>query len=254
MCCRSTIYAVCWHRHPANNSPKPSMQTSQPMTPKPGSTTRDGNFDGVDFSRRNLSECTFDNCSFIGCNFRATELNYSHFIRCEFNDEAAAQPADFSQAHLREARFEHCNLTVVEFVRVQAYGLEMRHCHMQGSDFSNSDFRLPVDDSDLASLTVHSCNFSYGNLSNTYLAHCTLTENRMLEACLDYCDLSDADLSGSMLHNLSGRGMTLRGVDLRGAQFNTINAAQIDLTGVKIYTGQVADLLQPLGIEISADP
>ncbi|MEM7080456.1 MAG: pentapeptide repeat-containing protein [Pseudomonadota bacterium] len=219
-----------------------------------GTTVRDGVFDGSDFSRQNLSECTFDNCSFIGCSFRACELDYTHFTRCEFNDEAAQSPADFCQAHLREVRFNHCNLTVVEFIRAHAYGLELQHCHMQGCDLSHSDFRLPVGDSDLASLTMNHCNFSYGNLANTYLVGCALTDNRMLEACLDYCDLSDADLSGSTLHNLSGRGMTLTGVDLRGAQFNTINAARIDLSGVKIYTSQVADILSPLGIEISPDP
>jgi fluoroquinolone resistance protein len=224
------------------------------VTLAPETTVRDGVFDKEDFSHRELTDCTFDQCSFIGCNFRAADLSRSCFTRCSFNDDASEQPADFGQANLREAQFRHCNLTVVEFIRCKGYGLSFDHCQMQGADLTKSDFRLPVGSSDMAELRMANCNFSYGTLAETYLAHCCFEGSRMIEACFDYCDLTGADLSGTELHNISGVGLTLRKADLRGSTFNNLSPREIDLSDVKIYLSQVQDLLAPLGIKIEADP
>ena len=74
------------------------------------------------------------------------------------------------------------------------------------------------------------CNFSFGTLANNYLVGCTLSDSRLLEACFDYCDLSNANLTGSELHNIHGDQLVLAGADLR-ATFNNIDR-RIDLTGV----------------------
>ena len=76
----------------------------------------------------------------------------------------------------------------------------------------------------------------------------------MLEACFDYCDLTNADLSGSELHNVSATGVALRGVDLRGATFNNLNPRTIDLTDAKLYESQLRMLIDPLGLAIEPDP
>ena len=108
--------------------------------------------------------------------------------------------------------------------------------------------------SELTAFTMRSCNFAYGNLANTFLVGCTLRECRLLEACFDYCDLSNADLSGSELHNISAVGVSLAGADLRGASFNNINPRDIDLSDAKIYFSQLSMLLDPLGILVEDDP
>lgn len=222
--------------------------------PASGSAYEHIEFTGGDFSHQDLSDCTFAHCDFAACNFRAADLNSTTFSHCQFNDAGSEQPADFSQANLREASFSHCNLTVVDLVRCKGYDLTLKHCQLQGADLSNADFRLPVGDSALAALTMQSCNFSYGNLANTYLAFCTLSDCRLIEACFDYCDLHEADLSGSELHNISAVGVNITGADLRSCTFNNINPREIDLSGVRIYFSQLAALLDPLGVVVEDDP
>jgi fluoroquinolone resistance protein len=155
---------------------------------------------------------------------------------------------------LREASFDRCNLTIVQFTGCRGYGLRFNGCQMQGSDFAKSDFRLPVADADLVELVITDCNLSFANLAHNFLKEATLTNNRMLECCLDYCDLRDADLSGSELHGISSVGVSLAGADLRGADFSQLDPRQVDLTGTKIYQSQSFVLLDALGIILEADP
>jgi len=228
---------------------------STPQSPVSGQRYDNLDFSGEDFSGCELADCVFTQCRFAGTSFRAADLSRSEFERCQFNDEESELPADFSQAQLREVLFSRCNLTVVDFIRANAYELNFDQCQLQGADLSKADFRMPFGNiSGLNAFTMRGCNFSYGNLANTYLAGCTLSECRLLEACFDYCDLTDADLRGSELHNIAATGVTLEGADLRGATFNNINPREIDLTGVRIYYSQLSLLLEPLGIVIESDP
>ncbi len=94
------------------------------------------------------------------------------------------------------------------------------------------------------------CNFAYGDLSNTYLKGCALTDNRMIEALLDNACLEAVDFTGSDLSNIHGKGMSLVGADLRGAIFNNLNPRDIDLTGVRITLDQALWLIDPLGVVI----
>lgn len=211
------------------------------------------NFCGSDFSHADLSEREFDHCDFSGCSFRGADLQRSTFRHCQFNDSSSQTPADFSQAQLREAGFFNCNLTVVEFCKCTGYDLVFEHCQMQGADLSKSDFRLPIGATELASLNMRHCNFSFGTLANNYLVECTLSDSRLLEACFDYCDLSNANLTGSELHNIHGDQLVLAGADLRGATFNNIDPRRIDLTGVHLEPEQLPALLEPLGVVLHLD-
>lgn len=229
------------------------MRTSKP--PERGKYYDNLDFSGQDLCGAELCDCRFKDCRFAGTSFRAADLSRSEFEHCVFNDEQSEQPADFSQAQLRETRFARCNLTVVDFVRASGYALTFENCQLQGADLSKADFRMPFGKvSDLNAFTMQGCNFSYGNLANTHLAGCTLRECRLVEACFDYCDMTRADLSGSEMHNISAAGVALTGADLRGASFNNINPREIDLAGVKIYFSQLSLLLDPLGIVVEDDP
>jgi fluoroquinolone resistance protein len=224
------------------------------LTLSPATRYQDLDMVGADFSQQDLSDCEFMDCNFTAANFRACDLRRAVFTRCQFNNAASEQPADFSQANLREACFSQCNLTVVDFVRCRGYELIFENCQLQGADLSKSDFRLPIGNTELTALTMRNCNFSYGNLANNYLQGCIFTDCRMLEACFDYCDLTDADFQGSQLHNINAVGITLTGADLRGCSFNNVNPRDIDLHGVRIYHHQLADLLAPLGVIVEDDP
>lgn len=211
----------------------------------------DKDLSGLDFQQADLTNATFDNCTLSGTNFRSANLTGACFDRCHLFDPDENLAADFSFATLIEARFQHCDLTTVTFTNCRAYGLVLEHCQAQGSDLSNCDFTLPIgSDTGLAAFTMSHCNFAYGDLSNTFLKGCKLTDNRMVEALLHNCVLDDAVFTGSDLSNISGRGMSLKGADLRGATFNNLNPREIDLDGVQITLEQTLWLLIPLGVEV----
>ena len=94
------------------------------------------------------------------------------------------------------------------------------------------------------------CNFAYGDLSNTFLKACTLTNNRMVEALLHNTVLDQVCFSGTDLSNVSGRGMSLAGADLRGASFNNLDPRELDLSGVQITPDQGLTLLAVLGLAV----
>ena len=223
------------------------------VVPESGETYRNVAFDDLDLSRGEYRDCVFEDCSFVGTNFRAADLSGSRFEKCQFNDADSDTPADLSHANLKEASFDRCNLTVVDCIGIKGYALVMSHCQLQGADLSKSDFRLPIADGDLTEVTIEHCNLSYANLSNNYLVDAVLRDNRLTECSLDYTDLSQADLRGSELYNISAIGVTLIGADLRGASFNNLNPRDIELTDVKITPEQVGTLLEGLGIIVLDD-
>ena len=154
---------------------------------------------------------------------------------------------------MREARFAYCDLTTVSFSHCRAYALVIIHCQAQGADLSNADFALPIGrgtTSGLAAFTMDHCNFAYGDLSNTFLKACTLTNNRMVEALFHNAMLEEVSFAGSDLSNISGKGMSLAGADLRAASFNNLDPRELNLTGVRMTPDQGLLLLATLGLDI----
>jgi|TARA_B110000483_G_scaffold98434_1_gene120723 fluoroquinolone resistance protein len=206
-----------------------------------------------DFSGQDLTDCTFSQCQFAGSVFRGANLTNCQFDRCQFNNSDPDEPASFAWANLREAVFSHCDLNMVAFNHCLGYDLSFKECQMQGADLSLGDFKMPVGNLDLAALTITDCNFSYGNLSNTFLVGCKLSNNRLTECLLDFADLSDADLSDSEMFNVSARNCKLKGADLRGASFNNLDLKSLDLEGVRLYYNQLPALVDSLHLSLEEE-
>jgi len=221
----------------------------------PRSTFIDCDLSNRDLRQADLNGARFENCLLLNSNFRGAMLCGASFERCRLFDPETGRGADFSYADLREARFSGCDLTTVSFTHCRAYGLALEHCQAQGADLSNADFALPIGrgvTSGFAEFTMDHCNFAYGDLSNTFLKACRLTNNRMVEALLHNTVLDGACFTGSDLCNISGKGLRLVGADLRGASFNNLDPRRLDLTGVQITADQALLLLAPLGVAIDS--
>lgn len=213
----------------------------------------DQDLSGADFANADLVAATFTGCTLTGANFRHADLTEAVFTGCRGLPEEEGDELDFSYATLRETRFERCDLTTARFCRASAYALSFDQCQIQGADFSNCDFSLPIRGAaTLASFRMTDCNFAFGDLSNTYLNECVLTGNRMIDVLAHNCTLTGADLSGSDLTGLTGQGLDLAGADLRAASFNTLDPRQVNLAGVRMGLAQGLAVLDRL--EIVIDP
>ena len=209
----------------------------------------DRDLSGQNFASEDLREAVFERCCLIGTNFRSANLSDAIFTHCTAFSVDSGASADFSFANLKEAQFESCDLTACTFANMSAYDLSLVNCQLQGADLSGADFRLPIGAaSEMAAFTMTDCNFAYGNLSNTYLKSCRLTNNRMIEAVFHNCALDEAELRGSDLCNISAQALSLIGADLRDTTFNNLNPKNIDLSGVRVGLEQAMQLLEALEI------
>lgn len=215
----------------------------------------DEDLSGSDYGGADLTGAAFHGCTLSGARFRHADLTGATFVRCRaFPADGEGAGADFSYATLREVRFDRCDLTTAVFAGARAYDLVLEHCQLQGADFSGCDFSLPIRGaSTLASFRMHGCNFAFGDLSNTFLRECVLTDNRMIDLIAHNCCLADADLSGSDLNGLSGRGLDLTGADLRRTSFNSLDPREVTLEGVRMGLPQGLQILDALGILIDPD-
>lgn len=215
---------------------------------------RNGRCIDMDFSQWVLAGSHFEQVEFEACRFRASDLSDCRFERCTFFTGDASSNCDFSFADLRETVFDRCDLTTAVFVRTRAYGLELRQCQAQGTEFNETDFSLAVPGgqrSEVCRATFDGCNLSYADFSATNLTGCQLTDNRLIHSLWHNAVLERANLAGSTLDNIEGKGLVLRGADLRGCRFNNLDARHIDLTDVQVELEQGLTLLQTLGIRVS---
>ena len=215
---------------------------------------RNGRCIGIDFSQWVLAGSHFDHVEFEACRFRAAELSDARFEHCTFFTGEAPSNCDFSFADLRETVFDRCDLTTAVFTRTRAHGLELKQCQAQGAEFREADFSLAVPGAQRSGVnhaTFDGCNLSYADFSRTDLTDCQLTDNRLIHSIWHNAVLERANLTGSTLDNIEGKGLVLRGADLRGCRFNNLDARQIDLTDVQVELEQGLTLLQTLGIQVS---
>lgn len=214
---------------------------------------RRGRCPATDFSRCELGGSHFSEMAFERCRFRAADLADCRFERCTFFVDAADGGCDFSFADLRDATFERCDLTTATFVHARAHGLHLQQCQAQGAEFRSVDFSLTLPaghHSSACRAIFDACNLSYADFSRTDLTGCQLTNNRLVHSVWHDAVLERAQLTGSTLDNLEGKGLVLRGADLRGCSFNNLDPRHIDLTDTRMEPEQALMVLRTLGIQL----
>ncbi len=214
----------------------------------PGLDAANVEFDGTNFRQAQLSGARFVDCTFDACTFRSADLTDCRFDGCRFFDAAREAKCDFSYADLRRSHFERCDLTTATFTHARVFGIEVVRCQASGAAFDSADFGLGTGA--FFSATFDGCNLAYADFSKTTLTECTLVDCRLTHAIFDDAMLERANLSGSALENIEGRGLVLIGADLRGATFNNLNPREMDLTGVRVDVEQGMLLLTAMGIDV----
>ena len=210
---------------------------------------KDCEFVGCVLRGADLEGSQFSNCTFANVSLRSANMRDCEFTNCRFFIEEVA--SDFRYAQLRDACFERCDLTTVNFERASAHGLRLIRCQAQGVDFSNVDFGLTLARSQsLVSFEVRDSNLAYADLSGTYLPGAIITDCRLVHAVLQGCILSNAILVDTDLCNIQASGLKLDGADLRGALFNNLDPRTVDLAGARVSAEQGLSLLASLGIEV----
>lgn len=211
-------------------------------------------FSHEDFSDQDLQDAQFEHCEFHHCRFNHADLTDARFSHCKFVVQGEEDGCDFSYATLTSASFKHCNLSMALFKGARCYGIEMRECNLQGSDFSRASFANYITaKSYFCSAYITACNLAYADLNSALLEECELFDNRWRGANLIGASMKGADLSGGEFSAEQWGSFELSGCNLTRVELEGLDPRNVSLDGVMINQWQQEQLLAPLGLIITAD-
>ncbi|QOZ23463.1 pentapeptide repeat-containing protein [Bradyrhizobium sp. CCBAU 51753] len=196
---------------PDERFPDPTKKIDVPVSLR-GRDLRGAVLSRADLSQADFTGATLLEASFLGARLQKTkfgcaadlQLALSEQLRqrakadsCDEEHATDLRGADFSEAVLHGASFNHANLRGARFARAM----------MQGAI---------VDDADLTGAA-----FTYARLEGASLANANLTATSMFGAQMQGANLDGADLSFGSLLETQLQGATFRGATLANATFRT---------------------------------
>ncbi|WP_350305015.1 Qnr family pentapeptide repeat protein [Photorhabdus viridis] len=192
-----------------------------------------------------------ENGKFLNCDFSRADLSETQFIGCQFYDQERQMGCNFSYAVLKDASFKSCDLSMANFGNANAFGIEIRECRAQGSDFSGTRFMNMISSRVwFCSAYITKSNLSYANFSKVILEKCELWENRWNGANILGANFSGSDLSGGEFAAFDWRTANFTHCNLTNSMLGELDIRSIDLEGVKIDTYQASELMERLGIVV----
>ncbi|NTW83564.1 MAG: pentapeptide repeat-containing protein [Chlorobiaceae bacterium] len=159
-------------------------------------------FEGLAFTENMLEKAIYEDCSFIRCNFNASDLSGSIFRNCRFVN------CDLSLAKLRdtgfqEVHFSGCKLlgTVFSDCSKLLFEAGFEHCMMKLSSFQKMKLRNTV---------ILKCDLREADFSETDLSCSTFAECDLLLAIFHHTNLEGADLRTAFNFSISPENNRLR--------------------------------------------
>ncbi|WP_136477039.1 Qnr family pentapeptide repeat protein [Pseudomonas sp. DG56-2] len=189
--------------------------------------------------------------SFLDCDFSRTDLTETQFIDCSFYDRDRQIGCNFRSAKLKGASFKRCDLSVCVFNFASALGLEISECKAQGADFSSASFMNVISNKSwFCSAYINKSNLAYANFSKVNLEKCELWDNRWTGANVTGANFSGSDLSGGEFTAIDWRSADFTGCDLTDSELGDLDIRTVNVEGVKVSRDQMSDLAARLGINV----
>ncbi|MGD8109297.1 Qnr family pentapeptide repeat protein [Vibrio sp. NTOU-M3] len=206
-------------------------------------------YEREDFSHQDLEGVCFIQCRFYCCDFSRANLRDAQFINCSFVNSGSIEGCHFQYTDLRDASFKGCQLSMANFSGANCFGIEFRECDLKGASFLKAQFVNQISHhAYFCSAYITCCNLSYTNFERQCIEGCELFENRWIGANLQGASFKNSDLSRSVFSSDSWGDFHLQGCDLSHSELEGLDPRKIDLTGVKICSWQQEQLLEPLGL------
>ncbi|MBP2832652.1 pentapeptide repeat-containing protein [Aquimarina sp. U1-2] len=182
----------------------------------------DQTFKNDHFSGKKLPARAYDNCTFLNCDFTATNMSTVTFLECNFDT------CNFDSTMLKETSFQG-----VVFKASKMLGVNIGSCN---------DFMF--------SAKFEDCNLDYSSfygftMKNTIFHNCSLKE----------ADFTDADIVGSTFHDCDLAKAIFENTNAEKVDFSTAKNFTIDpemnkLKKAKFSTSGLAGLLYKYDLEI----
>ncbi|NIL24833.1 Qnr family pentapeptide repeat protein [Yersinia mollaretii] len=201
------------------------------------------------FTPHHFTGSTVENSQFFECDFSGNDLTDTAFINCQFYDQENQVGCNFNRAILKDASFKNCDLTMNNFMNIDALGIEIRDCRAQGADFRGASFMNMITARTwFCSAYITKNNLSYANFSKVVLEKCELWENRWIGTHVLGATFSGSDLSGGEFSSFDWSSANFTHCDLTNSAIGELDIRRNDLEGVKLDSDQVSELMGRLGI------
>jgi fluoroquinolone resistance protein len=203
------------------------------------------------FDIKGLSTLDFSDCRFSNCRFDGLDLTEATFVRCHFYDAETELACSFRHARLTEASFIECDISMVDFSFIDAFGLTLHKCRALGSNFHRAGMSNQISSKLYFCSAAFTENlFSYTNFTGVILEKCELQANRWQGGNFRGCSFAGSDLSRGEFREFDWREVNIRGCNLTDAELNGLDLRIQDMTGVTIAQWQQQSLLESLGLVV----
>lgn len=143
---------------------------------------QDETFDKIDFAQQPLQKGSYDNCTFINCNFAEADLSGFQFIDGMFKG-SNLNMMKLGQTTIRDVKFVDCKMLGIRWDTCPEFGLSFSfdNCQLNHSTF----FKTKIKKTHFSNSQLQETDFTEADLSQAIFSHCDLLnatfENSILE-------------------------------------------------------------------------
>ena len=147
---------------------------------------QDKQFEGKDYTAKQLPVGDYENCRFTSCNFAESNLSKITFIDCEF-DNCNLSAANINGTSFQETTFINCKLMGLRFEDCNQFLLTVTftNCLLNLSTF----YKLKIKNTSFSNCSMQEVDFTEADLTSAQFNNCNL-----LHAVFDNSVLEKADL------------------------------------------------------------
>lgn len=196
----------------------------------------DCDLEAADLSRLDLSDWTFERCS-----FRKTDLAGAALERSDWQSCRGAF-ANFTGADFTDATLIACDFNNASLKRACLEGARIERCKLTGADLTDARaLHVHFDETLLVNAKVNARFFRKAKLRRIDFSQANLSRCDFREALFDACSLRE-----TILDDARFEGADLRGADIGGVRLQDASRFR----GAIISRDQAAQFLSELGLMI----
>lgn len=191
------------------------------------------NFEGTDFSGRDLTGVDFSDLDLSGADLSGSTLTGADLRKLRM-EGGKAEKADFSYAKFQGAAFRKVSFAGCTFSGAELAGVKLAYCQFPKMKFENGDFsETDLEGSDFSEAKLSKARFRNAWLKKTCFQRADLSGADFRRAKLENASLVEANLSESLFGSTDKEEVAiLFDANLQGAILENTNLINIILTDV----------------------
>jgi fluoroquinolone resistance protein len=184
---------------------------------------------------------TFENEAFEGLNLEHADLSNRSFDRCTFRNSKLGE-SRWHRSRLDDCTFEGCDLVRIDVKMLALRGARFTSCRLMGVDFA--------DIAKFPDMSFHECNLHYASFATLALRKAVFEKCSFVEANFFETDLAEAKLDDCQFTDARFEACDLRKARFKNAQNLFIDPAKNRVAGAKVPLETAVLLATSFGMRV----